>query len=75
VNGALGVGIDIGALTVKAVLVSNTGQALDSLYRFHQGKPLAVVREALVRLVSDRVSWIGVTGSGAQLLKSYPGVL
>ncbi len=67
-------GIDAGSTTVKAVLLGEDGEVLDSIYRSNSGNPVPIIREYLLSL-SDRFPKIriaagAVTGYGEELLKN-----
>jgi len=68
-------GIDIGALTVKWVLLDATGQSVAADYDFHRGRPLPVLRGMLEALGEEIPAHVAVTGSGAALLPTDRHIL
>lgn len=66
------VGIDVGSVTTKLVVLDESYTVLDSLYLRTRGRPLQVVQEGL-REISQRLSsgitiaGVGTTGSGRDL--------
>ncbi len=70
----LALGIDIGAMTIKTALVSTQGRILHEDYRFHEGRPLAALRESISEIPGDPPPVIGLTGSGARLCPPHPNV-
>lgn len=65
------VGLDVGSLYVKGVLLSESGLKPDKkFFRPHQGDPATSVREAFEELgVLNREIFLGVTGVNAGLLE------
>jgi predicted CoA-substrate-specific enzyme activase len=61
------VGVDIGALFLKAVRVDETGRLLDSVYERHRGEPGALLEEAFDALKITGHESIGMTGGNAEL--------
>lgn len=70
----LTLGIDIGAMTIKTALLATSGRFIKTDYRFHRGDPLAAARDALSAIAPDRLSALGITGSGAGLCPAHPEV-
>ncbi|MFZ6029815.1 MAG: acyl-CoA dehydratase activase [Chloroflexota bacterium] len=65
-------GIDVGSVTTKVVLLDASYRVLDSLYLRTRGKPLEVVQQGLgeinLRMPEDvEVAAVGTTGSGRYL--------
>lgn len=62
-------GLDIGSVSISAVILDADGRLLRSSYRFHKGK----VREALVRTIRELdpgvVSGVGITASSPRLIR------
>ncbi|MFH1651693.1 MAG: acyl-CoA dehydratase activase [Chloroflexota bacterium] len=71
-------GIDIGSVTAKAVVISDTGQVLTSRYVRTLGRPLetilAVLREILAEYPPERFTLAAVTGSGGRLVADVLGL-
>ncbi|MFH1262464.1 MAG: BadF/BadG/BcrA/BcrD ATPase family protein [Pseudomonadota bacterium] len=61
------IGIDIGALFVKAVRVDRSGKILQSFYERHRGQPAEALAEAFDRLSVTANDAIGLTGCNAEL--------
>ncbi len=65
-------GVDVGSVTTKLVVLDESYQVLDSLYLRTRGKPLEVVQQGL-RQISQRqsspleIAGVGATGSGRYL--------
>ncbi|NLI12277.1 acyl-CoA dehydratase activase [Pelotomaculum propionicicum] len=65
-------GIDIGSLTTKIVILSETGEVLTGLYLQTKGRPIELIQEGL-RKVADsippgmEIAGAGTTGSGRHL--------
>ncbi len=65
-------GIDVGSVTTKVVLLDESYQVLDSLYLRTRGKPLEVVQQGLREINLRRpdnteIVAVGTTGSGRYL--------
>jgi predicted CoA-substrate-specific enzyme activase len=69
---AVRLGVDIGALFVKAVAVNAAGEVTDAVYRAHQSDPAPIVREFLAR--HPQRGAVGATGSRAAVAAQTPGV-
>ena len=65
------VGVDVGALTVKLVILDERGQVQDRGYAFHRGTPRPVLKELLQRAGAPTTLPIAVTGAAAHLLPSH----
>lgn len=67
-------GIDAGSTTVKAVLIGQEGQLLDSIYRSNSGNPVPAVKEYLIGIMEQHpdlhIAASAVTGYGEELLKN-----
>ena len=61
------IGIDIGALYLKAVRVDDEGRIAASVYERHRGEPADVLAEALDRLAVQPDEPVGLTGCNAEL--------
>lgn len=68
------VGIDIGALFIKAVRLDADGCLLDHVYRRHQGSPGRALEIVLAELRVDAETPVGLTGSGAAAVAERLGV-
>ncbi|NPV91414.1 MAG: 2-hydroxyglutaryl-CoA dehydratase [Firmicutes bacterium] len=71
-------GIDVGSVTTKMVLLDTSGQVLDSLYLRTQGQPTSVLQQGLAKLESrmdsnTTVAGVGATGSGRYLAAAVTG--
>ena len=68
-------GIDIGSVSVKCVLVDSTQQVLKDVYRRTEGQPLLKLREILSEFrqcyPQINISAICATGSGKSLVERY----
>ncbi len=72
-------GIDIGSTTVKAVLMSEEGELLDSWYLRNKGAPLNVIRRSLITMLEALPEGVTVrrtaaTGYGADLCQVAFGI-
>ncbi len=61
------IGVDIGALYLKAVRVDDEGRITASVYERHRGEPADVLAEALDRLAVQPDEPVGLTGCNAEL--------
>ena len=61
------IGVDIGALYLKAVRVDDEGRIAASVYERHRGEPADVLAEALDRLAVQPDEPVGLTGCNAEL--------
>lgn len=76
-NALYRVGIDVGSLTIKVVLLDRTDTVVESAYRPSLGTPLATVLEILDEVMPRRRGSVGgvtVSGSGGRLLSEILGV-
>lgn len=66
------IGLDIGSVTVKAVLMDGTRNALENHYVRSHGQPLetvlTVLKDILARTPLDAIYGVAVTGTGGKLL-------
>ena len=71
-------GIDAGSTTVKAVVMGEDGQVLDSIYQSNSGNPVPIFRDYLLKLREKypRLEFASsaVTGYGEELLKNAFGI-
>jgi len=72
------VGVDVGSITTKVVVIDEAGAVLARRYLQTRGRPLEVVRQALFEVgaeVAERVTVMGVgaTGSGRHLTADFVG--
>lgn len=71
-------GIDVGSVTTKMVLLDAAGQIVDSLYLRTMGQPASVIQQGL-KLLESRieqpltVTGVGATGSGRYLAAAVAG--
>jgi len=65
---ATAVGLDVGAVYVKMVVLDGQGRAASTVARRHHGNPVAVVHEELERLDLSGPLAIGLTGANSSLL-------
>ncbi|WP_101696500.1 acyl-CoA dehydratase activase-related protein [Clostridium minihomine] len=67
-------GIDAGSTTVKAVLLGESCELLDSIYQSNSGNPVPIIRAYLTNLYEDypdiTIRSTAVTGYGEELLKN-----
>lgn len=67
-------GIDAGSTTVKAVVIGEKGEILDSIYRGNSGNPVPIIREYLLDLLHQHPNLTfvaaAVTGYGEELLRN-----
>ncbi|MFO7694581.1 MAG: acyl-CoA dehydratase activase [Vicinamibacterales bacterium] len=64
------IGIDIGALYLKAVRVDGEGRIAASVYERHRGEPADVLAEALDQLAVQPGEPVGLTGCNAEVFAS-----
>jgi activator of 2-hydroxyglutaryl-CoA dehydratase len=71
-------GLDIGSVGTKLVLVDDAGEVVHSIFTRTQGRPIEVVTRAL-REMEEAVGWgvrikaVGTTGSGRELIGELVG--
>ena len=67
-------GVDAGSTTVKAVVLGEDGELLDSIYQSNSGNPVPIIREYLMNLYRQypnlTICSSAVTGYGEELLKN-----
>ena len=68
------IGIDIGALYLKAVRIDSSGNPVKWFYQSHQGGPGKVLEAALTELEVSSKDAIGITGSAAGLFADTLGI-
>jgi predicted CoA-substrate-specific enzyme activase len=68
------IGIDIGALFLKAARIDEEGSLLSSYYQPHRGDPSKILEQALSKLDVIADDSIGITGSAAGLFADTLGV-
>jgi predicted CoA-substrate-specific enzyme activase len=71
-------GVDVGSISTKVVLLDEQGVLLISRYLYTAGRPLEMVREGLRQVAKEigapiRVLAAGATGSGRHLVGDYIG--
>lgn len=69
-------GIDIGSISLKTVVLNEDGDVLKTSYQRSDGQPVKKLREALNDLddeVTNNIAGVGVTGSGRSLANIYIG--
>jgi predicted CoA-substrate-specific enzyme activase len=71
-------GIDVGSITTKVVLIDQDAQVVARRYWYTEGKPLEVMRDALFEVGQEigkrvKVIGVGVTGSGRYLTADFVG--
>jgi len=66
------IGLDIGSISTKVVVLSEDGNLLAKIYTFTAGKPLIAAKNVLSRLADiineSDIAAVGVTGSGRKLV-------
>ncbi|GHT59729.1 hypothetical protein FACS1894109_16190 [Spirochaetia bacterium] len=70
----LELGLDIGSMTVKAVVLSPENHILLSSYRRHNSRQAETLRDVLTEIKEtypDTPMYVSITGSGARSLKAY----
>ncbi|GHV80901.1 hypothetical protein AGMMS49944_26920 [Spirochaetia bacterium] len=73
-SGALELGLDIGSMTVKAVVLSAENEILWHTYQRHNSRQAGTLRTILVELKKaypDTPMHVSITGSGARPLKAF----
>ncbi len=73
-KGSAYLGIDAGSTTVKAVVMSESGDILTSLYRSNSGNPVPIIREFLMSFYETypdiKIVSSAVTGYGEEIVKN-----
>lgn len=71
------IGIDVGSVSTKGVLIDTQGHVVTKVYLRTRGNPLQATREVLQALgtqaSTDQVRGVGVTGSGRELVGRFVG--
>lgn len=71
------VGLDIGSISVNLVVITSNGSIVEDHYLRHKGQPLNTacesLKELLVRIPSESIQGIAVTGSGGKLIADLLG--
>ena len=62
------VGLDVGGVFAKAVVLDEAGQVLHRVARRHHGNPVAVVRKEIERMNLEGPVAVGITGAYAKLV-------
>jgi predicted CoA-substrate-specific enzyme activase len=73
----LKIGMDIGSLTVKGVVVSDQGQVLDKRHVLHNGEIVKVFKEVLFALVDGHDQQeieVSLTGSHSEVISALLGI-
>ncbi|MBP2642797.1 MAG: CoA-substrate-specific enzyme activase [Firmicutes bacterium] len=63
-------GIDVGSVSTKAALLDRDGAIIDAVYLRTQGRPIAAIQEALIRVKKGKpidIIGVGTTGSAREL--------
>ncbi|HEY6866796.1 MAG TPA: activase, partial [Candidatus Eisenbacteria bacterium] len=66
-------GVDVGALFIKAVRLDEDGAILARAYERHRGRPREALEQVFERLGAGPGDTIGVTGSGGAALAEALG--
>jgi predicted CoA-substrate-specific enzyme activase len=73
----LGLGIDIGSVSVNLALIGAEGKVLEAQYLRHYGQPLVTLRdglkELLARIPAERIGLVATTGCGGALVAPFLG--
>lgn len=67
-NSKIRVGLDVGGVFAKAVVLDQADRVLHRVSRRHQGNPLAVVKDELRKLKLQGPVAVGITGAYAKLV-------
>lgn len=71
-------GVDAGSTTVKAVILGENGEILDSVYKGNSGNPVPIIRDYLLGIYQNHpnihFARSAVTGYGEELLKNAFGI-
>ena len=74
----LGLGIDLGSISLKVAVTDESGELLGASYDRHQGRPIettvAVLDELFQRIPSSRFRWVIGTGSAGRLVCELLGI-
>lgn len=70
-------GVDVGSVTTKAVILTGKGKLVDKIYLPTQGAPIQAIRSCLNELkgllFQNEIKAVGVTGSGRKLAQVVVG--
>lgn len=70
-------GIDVGSVSVKLVVIDESRRIIEKRYIRSKGRPLSVLKEAIKEIVTripeERFSLVSVTGSGSKLVADLVG--
>ncbi|MGQ9630052.1 MAG: acyl-CoA dehydratase activase [bacterium] len=76
-RGVLSLGIDVGSVSVKVVLLNEDNEIIEEKYIRHKGQPVRTtadaLRELLKRFPMDAIESAGVTGSGGNVIADLLG--
>jgi len=74
-NGRYWTGVDLGSVSLKLVVINDSGKVECSAYRRSRGRPLETLRNVMVEecMGLPEFSGVVVTGSGRNLLANLPG--
>ncbi|MCK4546739.1 MAG: CoA activase [Candidatus Eisenbacteria sp.] len=68
----LALGLDIGSVSVNAVVMQSGGEVLEEHYTRLHGQPIEttirVLEDILSRYPAERFGWVGVTGTGGEVV-------
>jgi predicted CoA-substrate-specific enzyme activase len=77
-GGPLWVGLDIGSVSAKLVVLDDANAVLENHYVRTQGQPLATARDVLAELLGrvprERIDGFALTGAGGKLLGQVLGI-
>ncbi len=77
-NGEVYVGLDIGSVAAKAVVIDGSGQVLNEFYVRTKGQPVETARGVLADVLSsaplERIAGLALTGTGGKLLGHVLGI-
>lgn len=69
-------GIDVGSITVKVVIIDDSKKVIASTYERSNGDPIKRIAKYLNKIkptIKDNIAGVGVTGSGRNLASIYVG--
>ena len=61
-------GVDIGSISTKAVIIDENNKIVDSIYIWTEGNPIGAVKEVISKLHKYNVVSVGTTGSARKLI-------
>ncbi|NQS90673.1 2-hydroxyglutaryl-CoA dehydratase [Patescibacteria group bacterium] len=71
-------GIDVGSVTTKAVILNKRKEVVDKVYLLTQGSPIQAIKSCLSKLknplLGNKIKAAGATGSGRRLAQVVAGV-